>query len=47
MTPSSASRAKAEVAIRRIKGLLMMEKGRNEATFEALLQAHKQYQEHK
>lgn len=39
-----ANRAKVEVAIRRIKSLLIVEKGQNDATFEAYTAAQKDLQ---
>jgi len=39
-----ANRAKVEVAIRRIKSLLIVEKGQNEETFDALVKAQKDLQ---
>jgi hypothetical protein len=44
VTTPIANRAKAEVAIRRIKSLLIVEKGQNDDTFEALSRAQQDLQ---
>lgn len=44
MVSSVTNRAKVEVAIRRIKSLLIVEKGQNDSTFEAFSAAQKDLQ---
>jgi hypothetical protein len=44
MVSNVANRAKVDVAIRRIKSLLLVEKGQNDATFEAYSTAQKDLQ---
>jgi len=44
VTTALANRAKVEVAIRRIKSLLIVEKGQNEETFDALSKAQRDLQ---
>jgi len=44
VTTPLANRARAEVAIRRIKSLLIVEKGQNDETFDALSRAQRDLQ---
>lgn len=44
ITPTVTSRAKVEIAIKRIRSLLIVEKGQNEDTFDALGKAQKDLQ---